>query len=120
MIGSLGSITADPNSPELYAFLTLVGCAYYKAHASAFKHRSPVALYHSIPEALTYEIHITQWLEAIRQIVWQRADTESQTMLSTEALKLHWAQCIWVLEMWKQATHNTLALPGELSLLSLI
>ena len=35
-------------------------------------------------------------------------------MLSTEALKLHWARCLRILEMWRQSTNNTLILPGEL------
>ncbi len=109
--GSIGEPTLDPNNSAMYSFLRLVGCGYFRAHASAFEQRSPEAFYHSI-EATTPQQQHTQWLEAIRQGVWQRADSENQNMPSTEALQLHWRRCTWVLEMWHQATVNDIDLPG--------
>lgn len=51
------------------------------------------------------------WLKCIRDIVWQRADSEDHTMPSIEALKLHWKRSLWVILMWNVATQNDIELP---------
>ncbi len=51
-----------------------------------------------------------QWLQSIRQVVWERADTENKTVPSVESLILHWKRIQWVLNMWHQATSNYIQL----------
>ena len=53
--------------------------------------------------------HHSQSLSNIRQVVWERADSEEHVLPTMEALKL---RCLWVLEMWRQATQNNIDLPG--------
>lgn len=112
--GSIGNISLDHSDLSLYSFLRLVGCAYFRSHASAFEHTSPVALYHSVNSTGSdlYETH-KQWLALIRKAVWLRADRESQNMPSAEALKLHWRRCLWILEIWHSSTANEIELPGK-------
>lgn len=110
--GSLGQIQPDHGHSALYSFLRLVGCAYFRAHSSAFEFQSPVTLFHSIPPQCTVWDHHNKWLSPIRKAVWQRADNECQNLPSTEALKLHWQRCVWVLQMWHSATNNEIELPG--------
>ena len=113
LLGSLGKVSPDPNLSSFYSFLRLVGCAYFKAHLSAFQQQSPVTLFHSVKDtSVSIETKHQKWLEIIRRTVWQRADTENRTMPSTEALKLHWLRVQWVLKMWHQATTNDIDLPG--------
>ena len=55
-----------------------------------------------------------KWLSNIRRTVWQRADSESHNMPSTEALKLHWKRTVWIVAMWHSSTANELDLPRKL------
>ena len=84
----------------------------FKAHSSRFQQQSPETLFHSVEEPVSIERKHYKWLENIRQTVWQRADTENEIMPSTEALKLHWLQSLWVLQLWHQATSNEIELQG--------
>ena len=54
-----------------------------------------------------------KWLTTIRRTVWQRADSESHNMPSTEALKLHWERSTWITAMWHSSTANELDLPRK-------
>ena len=110
--GSIGEVNLDPDSPALLSFFRLVGCAYFRAHASAFELPSPVSLYHSIAAQTDMEHH-DKWLGIIRQTVWLRADTDSHNMPSTQALRLHWMRCTWVNGMWASATQNEIDMPGK-------
>lgn len=109
--GSLGVISLNHCDPSLLSFLRLVGCAYFKVHASAFEHRTPVSLYHSVlGDSHSFGTH-AQWLDLIRKTVWLRADNESKTLPTTEALELHWYRCLWVLGLWHSSTNNNNELP---------
>lgn len=112
-LGSLGKISPNPSDPSLYSFLRLVGCAYFRSHTSAFTQTSPVSLYHSVTNMDTFKAH-DEWLDLIRRAVWLRADNEAQNMPSTEALRLHWNRCLWVLNMLHSSTENEVELPGTL------
>ncbi len=114
--GSIGNVASSANDPALYSFIRLVGCAYFKKHKSGFKLDTPKALYNSIQGATSTLEHHSQWLNKIREVVWERADNEEHVLPSTEALKLHWTRCLWVLQMWKQATENNINLPGTVEL----
>ncbi len=108
--GSIGSL---PSNGSIWSFLRLIGCAYFRRHKSAFEQVSPEALYNSIPQAKDIEDHHEQWLTIIRNIVWQRADSDNHTMPSTAALTLHWQRCLWVLGLWHAAVLNKITLPGK-------
>ena len=109
----MGEITMDLDSNTQLSFLRLIGCAYYKQHTSAFRSRTPEALFYSTSDASTTYHYHAKWLAKIRSVVRQRVDTESKSMPSTEALLLHWKRCTWVLAMWHCATLNNIDLPGK-------
>ena len=105
--GSIGVHSQTEQNTNFLPFLRLIGCVYYTTHASAFIQRTPQSLFTTTKaanqQADDNEIHFI-WVQSVRQVVWERADTESQTMPSTEALLLHWKRGQWVLHMWNQAT----------------
>ena len=45
-----------------------------------------------------------EWLDIIQRRVWMKADLESHNVPTTDALRLHWHKCLWVLELWHLAT----------------
>ena len=108
--GSIGEHFLDAQSPSMLSFLRLVGCAYFRKHSSAFELHTPEALFHSTEGISMTERH-EKWLTSIRRTVWQRADSESHNMPSTEALKLHWRRSVWITAMWHSSTVNELELP---------
>ena len=54
---SIGEVSLDTDSSTCLSFFRLVGCAYFRAHASAFELPTPMALYHSIAESDVVERH---------------------------------------------------------------
>ena len=102
----------DLHSNAKFSFLQLIGCAYFKQHASAFRSQTPETLFYSVSNATTMYNHHANWLTIIRNTVRQRVDTESKSMPTTEALLLHWKRCLWVVAMWHCATLNSIDLPG--------
>ena len=110
--GSIGMISLNKQDESLFSFFRLVGCAYFRSHASGFEERSPVTLYNSVSAAGTLFERHSQWLTLIRNVVWLRADKESQHVPTAEALQLHWYRCLWVLGIWHSATENEVELPG--------
>ncbi len=111
-IGSMGSISLNRSDCSLYSFLRLVGCAYFRLHASMFEHTSPVALYNSISSTGDIWDTHTKWLDLIRNGVWLRADSEANNVPTAEALRFHWYRCLWVLGLWNSSTNNEIQLPG--------
>ena len=113
--GSMGVYSLVYQPANFLSFVRIIGCAYYTSHESAFIQRMPQSLFVSVKtadqEETPNQIHY-KWLQAIHQVVWERADTESQTMPSTEALLLHWRRSMWVVHMWHQATSNEIVMPG--------
>ena len=120
-IGILQDISHTPSHDDddgddddaRYSFLRLVGCAYYKQHASAFRLPTPAALFHSVTGSTSTYHHHHTWLANIRNCVRQRVEIESKTMPSTESLLLHWKRCTWVIAMWHCATQSTINLPRK-------
>ena len=70
-VGSLGSLNSEDTMAQ-YSFLRLVGCAYYKQHASAFRTQTPEALFHSFKGGCIHDQH-NSWLASIR------VETDSKT-----------------------------------------
>ena len=112
--GSMGQMSLHVESDARFSFLRLIGCAYYKQHVSAFHLKTPESLYFSISNATSTYDHHAKWLAIIRTTVRQRVDMESKAMPSMEALLLHWKRCLWVIEMWHQATKQEIDLPSTL------
>ncbi len=108
----MGSISLNRSDYSLYSFLRLVGCAYFRLHASVFEHTSPVALYNSISSTGDIWDTHTKWLDLIRNGVWLRADSEANNVPTAEALRFHWYRCLWVLGLWNSSTNNEIQLPG--------
>ncbi len=111
-IGSMGSISLNRSDYSLYSFLCLVGCSYFRLHASVIEHTSPVALYNSISSTGDIWDTHTKWLDLIRNGVWLRADSEANNVLTAEALRFHWYRCLWVLGLWNSSINNEIQLPG--------
>lgn len=112
--GSIGQISLNHSDHSFYSFIRLVGCAYFRSHASAFEHTSPVSLYHSLDSTMDlFDTH-KQWLALIRKAVWLRSDKDCQNVPTAEALRLHWHRCVWVLGIWHSATENDFQLPRKL------
>ena len=94
--GSLADITMENTQMGLLAFVRLVGCAYFKKHLTRFRLDTPEAIFRSI-RADSQEKH-RQWLDLIRNTVWEKTADESHYVPSYEALGFHWKCCTWVSE----------------------
>ena len=79
------------------AFLRLVGCAYFKKHINAFPGHTPASLLH-------------QWIDHIRQTIWDRISFENEMIPSVTALQAHWLRSCWVLHLWQQAQSSNMVL----------
>ena len=85
----------DLHSNAKFSFLRLIGCAYFKQHASTFRSKTPETLFYSVSNfAFEYKSIDISWLTIIRNAVRQRVDTESKSMPTTEALLLHCKRCL--------------------------
>ena len=100
------------------AFLRLLGTVYYKKNATAFATNSPEVhfkTFYTAPDAGSLlDVHY-KWLEDIRQAIWDRISTESDMLPSGDALQRHWMRSWWILDMWGQASQNTLQLEDMFS-----
>lgn len=93
------------------AFIRLVGAIYFKKYTAAFNAASPELHFvqFQIETRTTHQQH-TDWLDDIRQNIWYRVKFENEMLPSNQALGLHWRRTCWVLDMWHQATLNTVKL----------
>ena len=90
--------------------MRLVGCAYMKKHSNAFYGRTPPSLYHLFAAASSPAEQHSQWLDHIREGIWDRISQESESIPSFTALQLHWRRSCWVLHMWQQALSHRMEL----------
>ena len=109
--GSLADITMENTQMGLLAFVRLVGCAYFKKHLTGFRLDTPEAIFRSI-RADSQEKH-RQWLDLIRNTVWEKTADESHYVPSYEALGFHWKCCTWVSNYWRKAEDNEIHMPGK-------
>jgi hypothetical protein len=91
------------------AFIRLVGCAYFKKHSNAFFGKTPQSLFNASASYSPTEQHI-QWLNQLRQGIWDRITQESEQIPSFTALQLHWQRSCWIINMWQQALSNEMTL----------
>ena len=110
-----GLINLEKESQSFLSFIRLVGCAYFNSHVSAFEHTTPVALFSSIKTSTSTWGHHMKWLAIIRRTVWLRADSDSGSIPSMEALQFHWYRNLWVLGLWHASTDNEIDLPSKYS-----
>ena len=113
--GFEGRITNTFNIGFL-AFLRLIGTVYYKKYASAFRRPTPQAHFNSFAQsdASVKALHI-EWLDDIQNSIYDRTQFENNMIPSIEALYRHWKRACWVIDMWRQAENNQIALkPLEL------
>ncbi|XP_065194409.1 uncharacterized protein LOC135825714 [Sycon ciliatum] len=103
-------LLAENNEDSFFAFVRLVGTTYYQKHKAAFDANGPYALYKQFGSQEKMKQH-EAWLNAIRDAVWQRTDTEDDCLPSTTALNLHWKRSQWVLKVWKQAPTSSIVYP---------
>ena len=94
----------------LLTFVRLVGCAYFKKHTNAFLGETPESLYNSFVSASSSIDQHKQWLDHLRQTIWDRISFEDEMIPSLEALRYHWLRASWILHMWQQAQSNAMML----------
>ena len=93
------------------SFLRLVGTVYYKKYNTGFETPNPVTHFNSFHQPDTTPVlHHHQWMENIRQTIWDRVQFETEIIPSNDALDRHWKRTCWVLDMWKQSSQSTMLL----------
>lgn len=90
--------------------MRLIGCAYFKKHINTFYGQTPMSLFISFAGASSDHEQHHQWLDHIRQTIWDRIAFESDTIPSLTALESHWLRSWWVLHYWQQAESNHIVL----------
>ncbi len=110
--GTLADVGLDGTSFDtgFLAFLRLVGVVYFKKHASGFSAPTPASHFNKFDtQELTPIQKHQQWLDDIRQCIWDRVQFENEMIPSTDALHRHWKRSCWVIDMWHQANKNEMA-----------
>ena len=93
------------------SFLRLVGTVYYKKYNTGFETPNPVTHFNSFHQPDTTPVlQHHQWMENIRQTIWDRVQFETEMIPSNDALDRHWKRTCWVLDMWKQSSQSTMLL----------
>ena len=111
--GTLANVSFDHNLFEtgFLAFLRLVGSVYLKKHTSGFSTTAPASHFNKFnnPSLTPLQQH-HNWLEDIRQNIWDRVQFENEIIPSTDALYRHWKRTCWVIDMWQQANKTGMVL----------
>ena len=111
--GQLSQVGLTDNSYQqgYLAFLRLIGTIYFKRYPTGFKEATPKTHFETFlnPTKTTKEQHY-EWLNSIRETVWERAQFENEMVASNDALFLHWKRTCWVLHMWAQADQPQMVL----------
>ena len=105
--GSL--IHINPDSNGFFAFVRLVGVAYFQKNRGAFDGETPKSFFNSTTGTSLKERH-ENWYNQIRAKVWSRISFEDHLPPSLDALHLHWLRTTWVTDYWSQATKTTIHL----------
>ena len=104
----------DENSMEqgLLAFYRLIGCIYFRAHASAFPHETPEEMFNSYSSdtSTLLETHLA-FLSEIRTGHFHRVATEENWMPTPEALRFHWLRACFTIRVWCQTAVNYIVVP---------
>ena len=111
--GTLADVSLANNvyNTGFLAFLRFVGVTYFKKHATAFSTNSPQTHFNSFkhPTKTHIQQH-TEWIDDIRQNIWDCIQFETHSIPSTEALYRHWNRTCWVISMWSQTDCNEITL----------
>ena len=104
--GVPGMLCDTESEDGFLAFVRLVGCAYHSKHTAGFEDNGPRSLLSQQDGATAQQRH-SEWLNAIRKVVWSRVGPEEDCPPSWSALHLHWQRVCWVANMWAQANEET-------------
>ncbi|CAH1232408.1 Hypp454 [Branchiostoma lanceolatum] len=111
-------ITGDNHRPQrgslldsgdlgILAFFRLIGCLYYKSCKAAFLsqgHETPQQLFNSLESSAARDENVhSQFLNRIREAMFETATYEHELLPSEDALKFHWKRCMWVWKLWTSA-----------------
>ena len=108
--GTLADTSLKEKTYEIgfLAFIRLIGTIYFKKCATAFETSSPEAHFHKfITHSQTIKEQHLNWLNDIRENIWDRIKFENEMIPSSDALYLHWKRSCWISHMWQQADMNT-------------
>lgn len=88
------------------SFVRLVGTVYFKKYSSGFDTSNPHTHFNMfLNPGITHRQHHLNWLDCVREKVWERVQDESEVIPSNNALFRHWKRTCWVVDMWGQATN---------------
>ena len=110
--GESGALSHLPNEENYLAFLRMVGVMYFQRHRSTFSsYHSPVAHFHSHKSDKTSikQQHLN-WIDSLRQGMWDQVTFEDQLIPSNEALYRHYRRSSWVIDYWRKASNNNMQL----------
>ncbi len=110
-LGTLADVALDGDHYKngYLAFLRLVGTIYFKKHGTAFDTPTPATHFRNFAKAgKSIQQQHSDWLEDIRQSIWDRIKVENEMVPSNDALNLHWKRSCWVIHMWRQGDRNNL------------
>ena len=83
----------------------------YQKHSTGFESPSPpIHFLNFAATGKSIQQQHNDWLEDIRQNIWDRIKFENEMIPSTGALFLHWQRSCWVVHMRMQADKNILVL----------
>ncbi len=99
--GTLADIGLQHNTFDkgVLVFLCFVGVVYFKKHASEFSTSTPTSHFNKLDtQGLSPTQKHQQWLDDIRQHIWDRVQFENEMIPNTEALYHHWKRTCWVID----------------------
>ena len=116
-MGTLAKVSVQNKEYEegFISFLRLVGVVYMKKHISGFNRKTPEAYFNEFyKQGQSISKQHLQWLDDIRQCIWDCIQFENEMIPSVESLFRHWKRACWVLDLWKQSDKNIMC-PKPLS-----
>ena len=100
IVGEHSTALSSSNFHEIsfLVFVRLIGMVYFKRHKRAFNEATAESHFFShsnLPPQTQHE----EWLNNIRQAIWDRISFEDEMIPSLEVLQRHWLQSSWVLHV---------------------
>ena len=106
--GESGALSHLLNEESYLAFLRMIGVMYFQKHRSTFSnYHSPMAHFHSHKsDATSIKQQHLNWIDFLRQGMWDQVTFEDQLIPSNEALYRHYLRSSWVIDYWRKASNS--------------
>ena len=84
---------------------------YFQRHRSTFSnYHSPMAHFHSHKSDTTSIKQHFDWIDSLRQGMWDQVTFKDQLIPSNEALYRHYLRSSWVINYWCKGSNNNMQL----------